>query len=348
MGYLNKSEQTVTAHFTKYGRELLARCMTGQSGPLDEQDSPEYVITQFALGDDEIDYSLWDESELANLKGRVIENMALIESTMNRQEIMNFKLIPESTGMQVGAILGEVPSSVLLVGEDDHIDIIPVTQNAEYTEEYKFYLEHDTVIDMRMPWNAPKHQPGNFESVVDTVNRAITFTWDFPMPLTPEFYSTGGENYYNFYKDGNYIVTPGPLYSNNGTEGWPGFVVTFEWLELQWGNSYEFYVTARNKDGEGPISNIVTVELPHLPGMPSGLSANMSQVSYNGGDGNGGNGNGGNGDGGNGNGDEGPPGGGGGSGWTPPGNPTNGQIWFDPNGVRHRYIEGEGWDPPAL
>ena len=46
MGYLDNSSITVDAILTKKGRELLAR---GQN---------EFVITQFALADDEIDYGL--------------------------------------------------------------------------------------------------------------------------------------------------------------------------------------------------------------------------------------------------------------------------------------------------
>ena len=83
MGYLDKSKQTVTATFTKRGRELLANALSGAT-----DDS--YVITKFALGDDEIDYSLYDESLSSNFRGRVIENMPLIEGFLNQNEIMNY------------------------------------------------------------------------------------------------------------------------------------------------------------------------------------------------------------------------------------------------------------------
>ena len=48
MGYLDNSSVTVDAILTLKGRELLAK--GGDS----------FNITQFALGDDEIDYSLWN------------------------------------------------------------------------------------------------------------------------------------------------------------------------------------------------------------------------------------------------------------------------------------------------
>jgi len=50
MGYLNNSVVTVDAILTKKGRELLAR---GDGS---------FKITQFALSDDEIDYTLYNTS----------------------------------------------------------------------------------------------------------------------------------------------------------------------------------------------------------------------------------------------------------------------------------------------
>ena len=82
MGYLDKTTQTVTAHFTKRGRETLANALSGNT-------SGDYIITKFALGDDEVDYGLWDETQQNNLEGRMIDNMPLLEGFINQQEIMN-------------------------------------------------------------------------------------------------------------------------------------------------------------------------------------------------------------------------------------------------------------------
>ena len=80
MGYLDKSAQTVTAHFTKLGRELLAEALSGDT-------SGRYEITQFSLGDDEIDYGLWDQipsgSNLVKPYGQVIDNQPLTEPNIN-------------------------------------------------------------------------------------------------------------------------------------------------------------------------------------------------------------------------------------------------------------------------
>ena len=48
MGYLDNSSITVDAILTKRGRELLAR------------NDGSFKITQFALGDDEVDYTLFN------------------------------------------------------------------------------------------------------------------------------------------------------------------------------------------------------------------------------------------------------------------------------------------------
>ena len=83
MGYLNKTTQTVTAHFTKRGRETLADALSGDT-------SGKYIITKYALGDDEIDYSLYEEGLQVNLRGRVIENMPVLESFINYPPSFSF------------------------------------------------------------------------------------------------------------------------------------------------------------------------------------------------------------------------------------------------------------------
>ena len=52
MGYLDNSSITVDAVLTKRGRELLSK--NNNNG------SSKFEITMFALGDDEIDYSLFN------------------------------------------------------------------------------------------------------------------------------------------------------------------------------------------------------------------------------------------------------------------------------------------------
>ena len=158
MGYLNKTTQTVTAHFTKRGREILANAL---SGAIDGS----YVITQFALGDDEIDYGLWDETQQNNLEGRMIDNMPLLEGFINQQEIMNSFLVDPPPMPASPPVLSGLDSLIILDGFGDVSQIAPITDNfswvnpatglTEYTEDYEFILGLDNLADMYQPWLPP-------------------------------------------------------------------------------------------------------------------------------------------------------------------------------------------------
>ena len=87
MGYLDNTTLTVDAILTKKGRQLLAE------GTLE--------ITKFALGDDEIDYRLWDANHSlgTNYYGEAIEKMPLLEAFTDENQMMRSKLLslPKST-----------------------------------------------------------------------------------------------------------------------------------------------------------------------------------------------------------------------------------------------------------
>ena len=147
MGYLDKTTQTVTATFTKKGRELLANAL---AGAVDDS----YVITKFALGDDEIDYSLYDESLSSNFRGRVIENMPLVEGFLNQQEIMNY-FMTDAPEMAIAFELSNIPAQVVLGGQGDMIVIAPITNNFDGVEEYEFVLGHDNISELYNPDTPP-------------------------------------------------------------------------------------------------------------------------------------------------------------------------------------------------
>lgn len=89
MGYLNNSVVTVDAILTKKGRELLAR---GDGS---------FKITQFALSDDEIDYTLYNPSHPSGSAyyGEAIESMPVLEAFPDETQIMKYKLttLPRGT-----------------------------------------------------------------------------------------------------------------------------------------------------------------------------------------------------------------------------------------------------------
>ena len=154
MGYLDKTTQTVTAHFTKRGRETLANALSGAT-----DDS--YVITKFALGDDEIDYGLWDETQSSNLKGRIVDNMPLLEGFINEQEIMNYFLVDPPPMPAKAPMLSKLLGVIQLAGLGDAVDVKPITDNwppdpqTGEGERYTFYLGHDNLVDMYQPWSPP-------------------------------------------------------------------------------------------------------------------------------------------------------------------------------------------------
>ena len=83
MGYLDNTSITVDAILTKRGRELLAR---GDGS---------FRITQFALADDEVDYTLFNENHPngSQYYGEAIENMPLLEAIPDENNIMIHKLV---------------------------------------------------------------------------------------------------------------------------------------------------------------------------------------------------------------------------------------------------------------
>ena len=88
MGYLDNKTITVDAILTKKGRELLAR------------NDGSFRVTQFALADDEIDYTLFNENHPngSQFSAEAIENMPLIEAIPDEANIMRHKLVTLNRG----------------------------------------------------------------------------------------------------------------------------------------------------------------------------------------------------------------------------------------------------------
>jgi len=99
LGYLNSQIITVDAILTKKGRELLAK---GDGS---------FKITQFALADDEIDYTLYNPTHPSGSAyyGEAIENMPLLEAFPDENQIMKYKLttLPRGTAKMPILSLGQ-------------------------------------------------------------------------------------------------------------------------------------------------------------------------------------------------------------------------------------------------
>ena len=123
MGYLNNSVITVDAILTTKGRQALA------------SNDGSFRITQFALADDEIDYTLYNPSHPSGSAyyGQAIDGMPLLEAFPEESQIMKFKLatLPRGTAklpilnvgysaitLQQGAVIAITPQTLNYLGND--------------------------------------------------------------------------------------------------------------------------------------------------------------------------------------------------------------------------------------
>ena len=123
MGYLNNSVITVDAILTTKGRELLAA------------NDGSFRITQFALSDDEIDYTLYNPTHPSGsaFYGEAIDGMPLLEAFPEDSQIVKYKLatLPRGTAklpvlnlgydavtLQQGAVIAITPQTLNYLGND--------------------------------------------------------------------------------------------------------------------------------------------------------------------------------------------------------------------------------------
>ena len=118
MGYLNNSVVTVDAILTKKGRELLAK------------NDGSFRITQFALADDEIDYTLYNPTHPSGSAyyGEALENMPLLEAFPNETQIMKYKLVTLPRGTSKMPVLDLGYGSITLK-QGATLSITPQTLN---------------------------------------------------------------------------------------------------------------------------------------------------------------------------------------------------------------------------
>ena len=122
MGYLDKTTITVDAILTKKGRELLAK------------GSEFFNITQFALGDDEIDYGLYDVNHQlgTNYYGQAIEALPLVEAVPNENYVMKHKLVtlPKNISRMPTVTVG-VTDIILTYGGDKTYGYTAILANSD-------------------------------------------------------------------------------------------------------------------------------------------------------------------------------------------------------------------------
>ena len=116
MGYLNNSVITVDAILTKKGREALAK------------NDGSFQITQFALADDEIDYTLYNPNHPSGSAyyGEAIDNMPLLEAFPDEQQIMKYKLVTLPRGTAKLPVL-DLGYSAITLKQGAQLAITPQT-----------------------------------------------------------------------------------------------------------------------------------------------------------------------------------------------------------------------------
>ena len=140
MGYLDNSVVTVDAILTKKGRELLAR---GDGS---------FKITQFALADDEIDYTLYNPAHPSGSSyyGQAIENMPMLEAFPDETQIMKYKLTTLPRGTARLPLL-DVGYAAITLKQGAALSITPQTLNylgANQVFESSGYIA--TIADARV------------------------------------------------------------------------------------------------------------------------------------------------------------------------------------------------------
>ena len=137
MGYLNNSVVTVDAILTTKGRQLLAQ--------------GNFNITQFALADDEIDYTLYNPTHPSGSAyyGEALQNMSLLEAFPQETQVMKYKLATLPRGTAKLPIL-DLGYSAITIKQGASLAITPQTLNYLGGNTFETSGYTATISDVRL------------------------------------------------------------------------------------------------------------------------------------------------------------------------------------------------------
>lgn len=140
MSFLSNKQFTIDAILTKKGRESLSK------------NDGSFNISYFALGDDEIDYTLWNPNHPKGSAffGEAIENTPIMEATPNESQVMVSKLISLPRGTSKIPVIS-IGSTSIALKQGASITLTPQTLNyngSTSTYENSGYIV--TVNDIRL------------------------------------------------------------------------------------------------------------------------------------------------------------------------------------------------------
>lgn len=140
MAILNPTTVTVDAILTTKGRQLLAR------------NDGSFQITQFALADDEIDYTMYNPSHPSGSAyyGEALENVPVLEAFPNDSQTMRYKLVTLPRGTSKLPVIN-IGTSTITLRQGASLTITPQSLNylgAVSTFEANGYTA--TIADSRL------------------------------------------------------------------------------------------------------------------------------------------------------------------------------------------------------
>jgi hypothetical protein len=140
MSFISNKQFTIDAILTKKGRELLSK------------NDGSFNISYFALGDDEIDYTLWNSNHPKGSAyfGEAIENIPIMEATPNESQLMVSKLISLPRGTSKIPVIS-IGLTTITLKQGASITLTPQTLNynaSTTTYENSGYII--TVNDIRL------------------------------------------------------------------------------------------------------------------------------------------------------------------------------------------------------
>ena len=172
MGYLNNSVVTVDAILTDTGRQLLA------------QNDGQFRITQFALADDEIDYTLYNPNHPSGSAyyGEAIQNMPLLEAFPQATQVMKYKLVTLPRGTAKMPIL-DLGYSAIIIKQGASLAITPQTLNYLGGNTFETAGYTATISDVRLfsqfegvGVDTPSVQALNLANTTQTLGTSVSRT----------------------------------------------------------------------------------------------------------------------------------------------------------------------------
>ena len=139
MGYLNNAVITLDAILTTKGRQLLAK------------NDGSFKITQFALADDEIDYTMYNPTHPSGSSyyGEAILNMPLLEAFPQETQIMKYKLVTLPRGTAKLPIL-DLGYSKITLKQGSSLALTPQTLNYFGGNTFETIGYTATISDVRL------------------------------------------------------------------------------------------------------------------------------------------------------------------------------------------------------